>query len=92
MWPPSMFTRTRRSAGIRLERAAAILSPGCAKADPLLLAWSLLDVAAKRSARMVKATATVFDSSRSVPLFPPCAEGRLHPYRPSPTVIGQSTR
>jgi len=49
----------------RLDRAAAILSPGCAEADPLLLAWSLLDVAAKRGARMVKATATAFDSEGS---------------------------
>ncbi|MBW6421187.1 FAD-binding oxidoreductase [Rhizobium sp. XQZ8] len=43
-----------------LDREAAILSPGSAEADPLLLCWSLLDIAASRGARMIAANAVNF--------------------------------
>ncbi len=39
-----------------LDRDGAILSPGSAEADPLLLAWSLLDIAIARGAMLVKGT------------------------------------
>lgn len=41
-----------------IERDGAILSPGSAEADPLLLAWGLLGVAVKRGALLVNASAT----------------------------------
>ncbi|MET0748156.1 MAG: FAD-dependent oxidoreductase [Rhizobium sp.] len=41
-----------------IERDGAILSPGAAEADPLLLAWGLLAVAVKRGAQLVTASAT----------------------------------
>jgi glycine/D-amino acid oxidase-like deaminating enzyme len=43
-----LFTR------FELDRDAAILSPGSAEADPLLLTWALLDIAVKRGARLVR--------------------------------------
>lgn len=50
-----------------LDREAAILSPGSAEADPLLLCWSLLDIAASRGARMIAANAVNFhDEGRRV--------------------------
>jgi len=48
----------RREFG--MDREAAILSPGSAEADPLLLCWSLLDIAASRGARMIEANAVHF--------------------------------
>jgi glycine/D-amino acid oxidase-like deaminating enzyme len=39
-----------------LDRDAAILSPGSAEADPLLLAWALLDIAIQRGAKLVNAS------------------------------------
>jgi glycine/D-amino acid oxidase-like deaminating enzyme len=38
------------------DRDAAILSPGSAEADPLLLTWGLLQIAISRGARMVHAS------------------------------------
>lgn len=43
-----------------LDREAAILSPGSAEADPLLLCWSLLHIAASRGARLIAADALHF--------------------------------
>ena len=43
-----------------LDREAAILSPGSAEADPLLLCWSLLEIAAASGARMIAANAVNF--------------------------------
>jgi glycine/D-amino acid oxidase-like deaminating enzyme len=49
------------------DREAAILSPGSAEADPLLLAWSLLRIAAGRGARIIDADALHFhDEGRRV--------------------------
>jgi len=43
-----------------IDRAAAILSPGSAQADPLLLCWWLLTIAANRKARIIDADAIHF--------------------------------
>lgn len=43
-----------------IDREAAILSPGSAEADPLLLCWSLLHIASSRGARMIAANAVNF--------------------------------
>ncbi len=40
------------------DRDAAILSPGSAQADPLLLTWSLLQIAFSRGARLINASVT----------------------------------
>jgi glycine/D-amino acid oxidase-like deaminating enzyme len=49
------------------DREAAILSPGSAEADPLLLGWSLLKLAAGRGARVIDAEALHFhDEGRRV--------------------------
>jgi glycine/D-amino acid oxidase-like deaminating enzyme len=49
------------------DREAAILSPGSAEADPLLLAWSLLRIAAGRGAKVIDADALNFhDEGRRV--------------------------
>jgi len=44
-----------------IEREGGILSPGAAEADPLLLCWALLEVAARRGARLVNEAATRLD-------------------------------
>jgi glycine/D-amino acid oxidase-like deaminating enzyme len=50
-----------------IARAAAIVSPGAADADPMQLAHGLLRVAVSRGARLFEAEATEFDAaSRSV--------------------------
>ncbi len=41
-----------------IERDGAILSPGSAEVDPLMLAWGLMAVAVKRGAQLVNASAT----------------------------------
>jgi glycine/D-amino acid oxidase-like deaminating enzyme len=41
-----------------IERDGGIFSPGSAEVDPLLLTWGLLEVAMKRGARLVSASAT----------------------------------
>jgi glycine/D-amino acid oxidase-like deaminating enzyme len=41
-----------------LDRDAGVLSRGAAEADPLLLTWSLLDMAIKQQARLVNASVT----------------------------------
>ena len=48
-----------------IARAAAILSPAAADADPVLLATGLLDLALQLGARLFAANATAFDSSGS---------------------------
>ncbi|MET0359409.1 MAG: FAD-dependent oxidoreductase, partial [Pararhizobium sp.] len=49
------------------DREAAILSPGSAEADPLLLSWALLRIAAARGARIIDADAVHFhDEGRRV--------------------------
>lgn len=45
-----------------IEREGGILSPGAAEADPLLLAWALLEIAAKRGARLVSKSVTRLNS------------------------------
>ncbi|TCL76099.1 FAD-dependent oxidoreductase [Rhizobium sp. BK251] len=40
-----------------IDRDGAILSPGSAEVDPLLLTWGLLDIGIKRGARLVNASA-----------------------------------
>jgi glycine/D-amino acid oxidase-like deaminating enzyme len=46
-----------------IARAAAILSPAAAEADPVLLATGLFDLALQRGARLFEANAIAFDSS-----------------------------
>jgi glycine/D-amino acid oxidase-like deaminating enzyme len=41
-----------------IERDGGLLSPGSAEADPLLLAWALLETAAKRGANLVEESVT----------------------------------
>ncbi|WEZ84328.1 FAD-binding oxidoreductase [Rhizobium sp. 32-5/1] len=48
-----------------IDRAAAILSPGSADADPLLLSWGLLKTAVGQGARLIDAMATEYHSSSS---------------------------
>jgi glycine/D-amino acid oxidase-like deaminating enzyme len=44
-------------AEFEIERDGGIFSPGSAEADPLLLTWGLLEVAVRRGARLVDASA-----------------------------------
>ncbi len=44
------------------DRDAAILSPGSAEADPLLLTWALLQVAISRGAHLIHASVTALHS------------------------------
>lgn len=46
-----------------LDREAAILSPGSAEADPLSLCHALLDVAARRGARILREEVVSFDGT-----------------------------
>jgi glycine/D-amino acid oxidase-like deaminating enzyme len=48
-----------------IDRAAAILSPGSADADPLLLSWGLLKTAVGQGAKLIDAMATAYHSSSS---------------------------
>jgi glycine/D-amino acid oxidase-like deaminating enzyme len=48
-----------------IARAAAILSPGAADADPVLLTTGLLDIALRRGARLFQANAIAFESGGS---------------------------
>ena len=47
----------------RIDRAAAILSPGSAEADPLLLSWAMLRDAASRGARVIDAEVVAYHSA-----------------------------
>ena len=47
---PDLFTQ------FEFDRDAAILSPGSAECDPLLLTWRLLEIAVQRGARLVNAS------------------------------------
>lgn len=49
---PDLFTQ------FELDRDGAILSPGSAEADPLLLTWALIAMAVRRGARLVSASVT----------------------------------
>lgn len=53
---PDLFTQ------YELDRDAAILSPGSAEADPLLLTWALLQIAMSRGARLINASVTALHS------------------------------
>ncbi|PWE58141.1 FAD-dependent oxidoreductase [Metarhizobium album] len=58
---PSRYMSAHELASqFRIDRPAALLSPGSAEADPLMLCWALLNVARSRGARLVEATATHF--------------------------------
>ncbi len=46
-----------------IDRAAAILSPGSADADPLLLSWGLLKTAIGQGAKLIDAMATAYHAS-----------------------------
>lgn len=52
------YTSLRRDFGF--DREAAILSPGSAEADPLMLSWSLLQIAKGYGARIIDADAVNF--------------------------------
>ncbi len=52
------YTSLRRDFGF--DREAAILSPGSAEADPLLLSWSLLRIAGGNGTRIIDADAVNF--------------------------------
>ncbi|EJZ16677.1 FAD-dependent oxidoreductase, partial [Rhizobium sp. Pop5] len=47
---PDLFTQ------FELDRDGAILSPGSAEADPLLLTWALIETAVRRGAQLVSAS------------------------------------
>lgn len=47
-------------SGFDIDRGAAILSPGSAEADPLLLSWGLLRDAEARGARLIDAMVTKY--------------------------------
>jgi len=53
---PDLFTQ------FELDRDAAIYSPGSAECDPLLLTWALLEMAVRRGARLVNASAAQLHS------------------------------
>lgn len=52
-------------ANFGLDREAAIVSPGSAEADPLSLCHALLDVAARRGAKILRDEAVSFDGTAS---------------------------
>lgn len=58
--PGTLLDRAALQAQYGMDRAAAILSPGSAQADPLLLCWWLLAIAANRRARIIDADAVHF--------------------------------
>lgn len=59
--PGQYLSYTELLTQFGMEREAAILSPGSAEADPLMLCWALLGISARRGARLVDAMATGFD-------------------------------
>ncbi len=63
--PGRLVRRDDLKAKTGMDREAAILSPGSAQADPLLLAWSLLDVAVKGGARIIAGDALHFHEEGS---------------------------
>ncbi|SFB03756.1 Glycine/D-amino acid oxidase [Rhizobium sp. NFR07] len=58
--PGDLLTYGALLGDFGFDREAAILSPESAEADPLLLAWSLLRIAAGRGARIIDADALHF--------------------------------
>jgi glycine/D-amino acid oxidase-like deaminating enzyme len=65
--PGSLLSYTQLGRDFGFDREAAILSPGSAEADPLLLSWSLLRLAEGRGARIINADALHFhDEGRRV--------------------------
>lgn len=59
--PGMLLDRDRLRGAFGFDRAAAILSPGAAEADPLSLCHALLGVAAARGTRLVRDEAIAFD-------------------------------
>ncbi len=65
--PGAFLDYARLLENFGIVRAGAIVSPGAADADPMLLAHGLLGVGVSRGARLFEAEATAFDAaSRSV--------------------------
>jgi glycine/D-amino acid oxidase-like deaminating enzyme len=58
--PGQLLPHTTLHREFGIDREAAILSPGSAEADPLLLCWSLLDLAASRGANLIAGDALHF--------------------------------
>lgn len=65
------YCRLRRDYGF--DREAAILSPGCAEADPLALCWSLLTIARNRGARLLAGNAEAFHEEAGRVVIEACA-------------------
>lgn len=58
--PGALFDHAELLSRFGIDRAAAILSPGSAEADPLLLSWGLLRDAEMRGARLIDAMVTAY--------------------------------
>ncbi len=58
--PGTLLDHAELLSRFGIDRAAAILSPGSADADPLLLSWGLLRDAAARGARVIDAMVTAY--------------------------------
>jgi glycine/D-amino acid oxidase-like deaminating enzyme len=56
--PGSFLSHPYLMTEFEIERDGGLLSPGSAEADPLLLAWALLETAAKRGAHLVEESVT----------------------------------
>jgi glycine/D-amino acid oxidase-like deaminating enzyme len=61
--PGSLLPHAPLLQSFGLDRAAAIVSPGSAEADPLCLCHALLRVAAGRGARLIRDEAIAFDAT-----------------------------
>lgn len=63
--PGLLLDRAGLKDRFRIERDGAILSPGSADADPMLLAWGMLRDAMSGGARLIEARAMNYDCSSS---------------------------
>lgn len=61
--PGTLLDHATLLGAFNFDRAAAIVSPGSAEADPLSLCHALLRVAAGRGARLIRDEAAVYDST-----------------------------
>lgn len=61
--PGTLLDHATLLGAFGFDRAAAIVSPGSAEADPLSLCHALLHVAAGRGARLIRDEAVAFDST-----------------------------
>jgi glycine/D-amino acid oxidase-like deaminating enzyme len=61
--PGAFLDHKRLLSEFEIARAAALLSPGSADADPVQLAGGLLRIAVGRGARLIEAEAIAFDSA-----------------------------